>query len=149
MRRDFSLEGLGQAVPQVPPVADLDRAGQRAADGLAVGARAVAADDLDAWVIAQPRLHDIGGAAGQDIDAVPGLGVDEDGRVDRLRRSAKSSIPSTRGNAIPGSGIRSRVRSEVCRESGTPSAARSAAPARPANSLQGDVPPDGSRVVRR
>ena len=54
VRGDFLLGGLAEAVPQVPAVADLDRAGQRLADGLAVGARAVTAHDLDSRVIPQP-----------------------------------------------------------------------------------------------
>jgi hypothetical protein len=55
-------------VPQVPAVADLDRAGQCAADRLAVGARAITAHDLHAGMGARPGLDDAGGAAGQDID---------------------------------------------------------------------------------
>jgi hypothetical protein len=66
----------------VPPVPGLDRAGHRAAGRLGVCPGSVPADDLDARVLAQPRLHDIGGPARQDIDPGPGLGVDQDGRVD-------------------------------------------------------------------
>ena len=149
MRRDLLLGGLGQAVPQVPAVADLDRGGQRAADRLGVGAGAVAAHDLDAGMLAQPGLHDVGGAAGQHIDALAGLGVDEHGGVARLRRSAKSSIPSTRGTVTAGSGIASSTRSAVCRETAMPSAASSRAPARPANSRTTALTCPFSRQVRR
>jgi hypothetical protein len=31
----------------------------------------------------QPLLRDVSGAAGDDVDAAPGLGVDEHGRVDQ------------------------------------------------------------------
>jgi hypothetical protein len=48
---------------------------------LAVGARGVAADHLDARMLAQPCLHDSRGLAGQHVDAPPGLGVDEHGGV--------------------------------------------------------------------
>ena len=47
MRGDLLRPASAEAVPQVPAVADLHRAGQRLADGLAVGARAVTAHDLD------------------------------------------------------------------------------------------------------
>jgi hypothetical protein len=33
-------------------------------------------------VLAEPVLHDIGGAAFQDVGAPAGLGVNQDGRVD-------------------------------------------------------------------
>jgi hypothetical protein len=82
VRHDLLPDGLAETVPQVPAVADLDRAGQRLADRLAVSARAVAADDLDAGMVLQPFLSDLGGAAGDDVDAAAGLGVDEHGRVD-------------------------------------------------------------------
>jgi hypothetical protein len=65
----------------VPPVTGLHRAGQRPADGLGVGTGPVPAHDLDAWVGAQPRLRDVGGPAGQDVDPATGLGVDQDRRV--------------------------------------------------------------------
>jgi hypothetical protein len=61
------------------PVADLDRIGQRPADRLGIGARAVAAHDLHAGMITQPRLDHVSRAAGQDIHALAGLGVDEHG----------------------------------------------------------------------
>ena len=77
MRRDFLADGLGQQVPQVPAVADLHRAGQGPADGLAVGSRPVTADDLDSGVVPQPLLRDAGGAALDRIDSAAGLGVGE------------------------------------------------------------------------
>jgi hypothetical protein len=83
VRRDFLPDGLAEAVPQVPAVADLDRAGQCLVDGLAVGARAVTAHDLDPWMAPQPLLGDVSGAAGDDVDAPAGPGVDEHRRVDQ------------------------------------------------------------------
>ena len=82
MRGDLFQHGSGQAVPQVPAVTGLDRAGQRAADRLAIGAGPVAAYDLHAGMPAQPRLQYVSLPAGQDIDPLAGLGVDQDGRVD-------------------------------------------------------------------
>jgi hypothetical protein len=38
VRRDLLPGSLGKKMPQVPAVTDLHRAGQRLADGLAVGA---------------------------------------------------------------------------------------------------------------
>jgi len=81
VRGDLPEDGLAQAVPQVPAVTGLDRAGQGTADRLAVGAGPVPAYDLHAGVNAQPRLRHAGGPARQDIDALPGLGVDHDGGV--------------------------------------------------------------------
>ncbi|GAA2771542.1 hypothetical protein GCM10020219_046390 [Nonomuraea dietziae] len=75
-------EGLVTEIrPQVPPVADLYRIRQGTSNRLAVGARPVAADDLDPRVGSQPRLQHIGTAAGQNIDPLAGLGVDQDGGI--------------------------------------------------------------------
>ena len=82
MSGDFLRGGLGQQMPQVPAVPALHGVRQRRADGLAVGPRPVTGDDLDAGVLAEPVLDDIGGASFQDVDAPAGLGVDEDRRVD-------------------------------------------------------------------
>jgi hypothetical protein len=104
MRGGFLRGGLGQAVPQLPAVADLHASGQRRADGLPVCPGTVPADDLDPGVLAQPVLDDIGGAVLQDIDAAAGLGVDEDGRVDEAAFQGKvvnaqdaGALPSREG----------------------------------------------------
>ena len=78
MRGHLFQDGLAQAVPQVPAVAGLDSAGQGPPDCLAVGAGPVPAYHFDSPVTAQPRLHHISGAAGHDVDPLPGLGVDHD-----------------------------------------------------------------------
>jgi hypothetical protein len=82
VRGDFLPDGLAEAVPQVPAVADLHRRGKRPADGLAVSSRPVAAHDLYAGMVPQPLLGDVGGAAGDDVDAAASPGVDEHGGVD-------------------------------------------------------------------
>ncbi|GAA3843717.1 hypothetical protein GCM10022226_78360 [Sphaerisporangium flaviroseum] len=71
----------GQAVPQMPAVADLYRVRCALADGFGVGGRAVAAHDLDAGVRTQPRDQRGGLAVGQHIDAAVGDRVDEQGRI--------------------------------------------------------------------
>ena len=97
MRGDFLPDGLAEAVPQVPAVADLHRVRQCLADGLAVGARPVPAHDLDSRVVPQPLLRDISGAALDDIDAPAGLGVDEDGRVDQAASQREVVNPEHAG----------------------------------------------------
>ncbi|GAA3294361.1 hypothetical protein GCM10020295_18680 [Streptomyces cinereospinus] len=57
---DFLADGLGEVVPQVPAVADLDRVGQGSADRLGIGGRSVPAHGLDARMCAQPCLQDGG-----------------------------------------------------------------------------------------
>jgi hypothetical protein len=75
---DFGQDLVAQVLPQMPPVADLHRVGQGPADRLGVGGRAVPAHDLDPLLASQPCFQDGGLAVGQDIDAFPGLGVDDD-----------------------------------------------------------------------
>lgn len=78
MRGDFFTDGLGEVVPQVPAVADLDRIGQSSTDRLCVGGRSVPAHGLDARMSAQPGLQSGGFAAGQYLDPLTGLGADDD-----------------------------------------------------------------------
>ena len=82
MRGHLLQDRLAQAVPQVPAVPGLDRVRQRPPDRLPIGTGPVAADDLNARMIAQPGLQHRGLSAGQHIDPLPSLGVDQDGRVD-------------------------------------------------------------------
>jgi hypothetical protein len=77
----------------VPAVTGLDRAGQRAADRLAIGAGPVAAYDLDAGVPAQPRLQHVSLSAGQDIDPLAGLGADTPSPP-KVRQSHLSDSPT-------------------------------------------------------
>jgi hypothetical protein len=65
----------------MPAVTDLNRTGQRPADCFAIGTGPVPAHDLDTRVAAQPGFQHVGLAAIQDIDPLPGLGVDQDGRI--------------------------------------------------------------------
>ncbi len=70
MRGDFFGDGLGEVVPQVPAVADLDRVGQGSADRLGVGGRSVPAHGLDARMPAQPGFQSGGFPAGQHLDSL-------------------------------------------------------------------------------
>ncbi len=81
MTGDFFADGLAEVVPQVPAVGDLDGVRQRAADRFGIGARAVPAHDLHSGMGSQPGLQNIGRAAGQDVDPLAGLGVDQHGGV--------------------------------------------------------------------
>ena len=89
MRRHFLQHRLAQAVPQMPAVTSLDRAGQRPADRLAISAGPVAADDFGARVLAQPGHQHIGPATGQHTGPLPGLSAGQDGRVDLAAAQGK------------------------------------------------------------
>jgi hypothetical protein len=78
VRGDFFADGLGKVVPQVPAVADLDRVRQGSADRLGVGGRSVPAHGLDVRTCAQPCLQGGGLTAGQYLDPLTGLGIDDD-----------------------------------------------------------------------
>jgi hypothetical protein len=148
VRRDLLPDGLAQAVPQVPAVAGLDRRWQRLADGLAVSTRPITAHDLDPGMIPQPLLDGVGGAAGEDVNAPAGLGVDEHGRVDAAA-AQREVIDSTRGTVTSGRGICRRTRSAVCRDTAMPSAGSSRAEARPANPCATALTWAVSREMRR
>lgn len=60
----------------MPPIVDLHRIGNRSAYRFRVSARAVSTHDLDARVLAKPRFECVDAAAGQDVDAFTGFGVD-------------------------------------------------------------------------
>ena len=91
VRGDFFADGLGEVVPQVPAVADLDRVGQGSADRLGVGGRSVPAHGLDARMFAQPGFQGGGVAAGQYLDPLAGLGVDDDRGV---------AVPAPQGEVV-------------------------------------------------
>ena len=90
----------------MPPVADLHRLRQRPARRLAVGPRAVTAQDLDPGMVPQPCLGHVRGPARNDIDAAAGLGVDQHGRVDQAaaqREVVDSQHPRHRRTGQAGS----------------------------------------------
>ena len=75
---------------------------------------------------AQPFFDDVRGAARQDVDAPPGLGVDEHGGVAAAAAQREVIHAQHRGTATAGRGIRSKTRRR-CRETRMPSASRSSA----------------------
>ncbi|GHE13725.1 hypothetical protein GCM10010339_81640 [Streptomyces alanosinicus] len=81
MGADLGRRRVAEVLPQEPAVADLHRFGQSPGYALAAGARAIAADDLDAGVLAQPPFQGVGGTAREDVDALASLGVGQDGGV--------------------------------------------------------------------
>ena len=149
MRGDFLPDGLTEAVPQVPAVADLDRAGQCPADRLAVGARPVTAHDLDPGMAAQPLLRDIGGAAGDDVDAPAGLGVDEHGRVDAAAAQREVVDPQYPRHRQRGQGDLEKDPQRGMPGGRDAQRRQQARPARPANSRATALTCPVSRVVRR
>nr|WP_248843287.1 hypothetical protein [Streptomyces virginiae] len=76
------LHGLGEVVPQVVAIRDVDGVGGAEAPGLRIGAGAVSADHLDSRVGGEPSAHGLDAAVGQEVDDVTGLDVDQDRRVD-------------------------------------------------------------------
>jgi hypothetical protein len=56
----FLPDGLGEVVPDVPPVADLEGIGQGLVQGFGVAGGTVTADDLDARMLTQPRGKGVG-----------------------------------------------------------------------------------------
>lgn len=81
MSGDLLAHGVTQAVPQMPPVGDLNRGGQRVPHRLRIRGRAVPAHDLDARVRPQPPGHHFGAAPSQHVDPGAGVGIDQHGGV--------------------------------------------------------------------
>ena len=79
---DGAFYGLGQVVPWMPPIGDLD--GQRRARSSVVGVAAavVPADDLHARVGIQPGAEGFRGPLGQHVHRPAGLDVEQHGPVD-------------------------------------------------------------------
>ena len=81
MRGDAPLDRLGEVLPQVEPVGDLDRVRRPGAGAVGVGAGAVPADHLDAGMGGQPVRERLGVAAFQQVQRGAGLAVDQHGAV--------------------------------------------------------------------
>jgi hypothetical protein len=100
------LDGLGEVLPQVEPVGDLDRVRCPGPGAVGVGARPVAADDLDPGVGCQPAGQRLGVTALDEAGRRAGLDVDEqravmlaapDREVVQLLRHRSKSIYPDRG----------------------------------------------------
>ena len=79
---DDLLDGLDEVVPQVPAIRDLHRVGGPDPDAFGVGAGPVAAHDLRAGVLAQPRRESVGGPVAEQVQRPVGGEVDHDRAVD-------------------------------------------------------------------
>jgi hypothetical protein len=75
------LDGLGQVRPQMPAVADLHCLRCCGPDRLGIGRRPVAAYDLHARMVTQPRGQGVGFAVGQHIDTAMGDRIDQQRRI--------------------------------------------------------------------
>ncbi len=91
MSTDDFLDGVAEVLQQVPPVGDLDRVRCSLAGALGVAAASVAADDLNARVVAQPGGEGVGGAVGQNVDRPAGVHVEQHRRV---------SVPTAAGEVV-------------------------------------------------
>jgi DNA ligase D-like protein (predicted 3'-phosphoesterase) len=119
---DRPLDRLGEVVPQVPAVRDLDRVRSTAGAAVGVDPGPVPADHLSSRPGSQPRGERIRRALVQDVGRAPGLDVNQQRAVTAPLRSANSSTPSTRGETLTvGSGIARTRRISVIRL--TPAAA--------------------------
>jgi hypothetical protein len=71
------LDGLGEVLPQVEPVGDLDRLRRPGPGSVRVRSRPVSADDLDPGVSGEPVREGLGVAAHEEVERGAGLDVDE------------------------------------------------------------------------
>jgi hypothetical protein len=79
---DGLLHVLGQVVPQMPAVGDLDRRRCPMPSSIGVGAGPVPADHLGARVLAQPPGEGVGFPVAQQIDRSVGGDVDQHRAID-------------------------------------------------------------------
>jgi hypothetical protein len=79
---DGLLYRLGQVVPQVPAIGDLDRRGRACAGAVSVGTGAVPAHDADPGVLFEPTLEGVRGAVREHVQRPVGVDVDDDRAVD-------------------------------------------------------------------
>jgi hypothetical protein len=81
VRGDGPLDRLGEVLPQVEPVGDLDRVRRPGAGTVSVGAGTVPADHLNTGMGGQPVRERLGVAAFQQVKRGAGLAVDQHGAV--------------------------------------------------------------------
>jgi len=73
-----ALEGLAQVLGDVPAIGHLHRLRRSARRALGVGLAAIAANDLDPWMLLQPGRDRRGAAIGQEINHLMLRQIDED-----------------------------------------------------------------------
>ena len=81
VRGGAPFDGLGEVLPQVEPVGDLDRLWCPGAGPVGVGAGAVAADHLNPGMGGQPARQRLSVAAFEQVQRCAGLAVDDDRAV--------------------------------------------------------------------
>lgn len=140
---DAPLGGLAQAVPQMPPVRDLDRLRRSCCGALGEERRAVPADHLDAGPLCEPRGQARCFPVREEVDRTAGSHAHQDSAVAAALAVAYSSTPPTRGAATSGSGSASARRRTVLRLTNTPRRAARRAPVRPAKAR-----PTAARLAR-
>ena len=78
---DASLDGLGEVLPQMEPVRDLDRVRCAGAGCFGIGAGAVPADDLRFSMLGEPLGQRRGVTARQQVNDPAVLAVEQNGAV--------------------------------------------------------------------
>ena len=79
---DCLLYRLGEVVPQVLAISDLDRAGCAAADGLGISTGPIPAHDLDPGILAQPVGEGGCSPIRKQLDRSVGVDIDDHRPVD-------------------------------------------------------------------
>jgi hypothetical protein len=126
------LDGLGEVLPQVEPVGDLDGVRCPAAAPLN-GAGPVPADHLDAGMGGQPVRERLGVPAFQQVKRRAGLAVDDDRAVVLPAPDGEVIDPGHPRAGAAGSGAAMTSRTRTCLLAGMPRIAASRDPARPAS----------------
>jgi hypothetical protein len=101
------LDVLGEVVPQVPAVGDLDRNRCALAGAVGVGAGAVPADDLGAGMLAQPVGEGVGFPVGKQVHRAVAVDVDQDGAV-AVAAAQREVVDAEHGHAA-GIGVGQRA----------------------------------------
>jgi hypothetical protein len=78
---EHTAERITAVAQQMPPVGDLNGLRRSLAGSIGVGAGPIAHDDLDRWMVLEPRGQGLGRAVGQQVDAAPALEITEDRAV--------------------------------------------------------------------
>jgi hypothetical protein len=146
--RDALLNGLGQVLPQVEPVGDLDCVRCPGPGSARVRARAVPADHLDPGMGGQPVRERLGVAAFDEVERGAGLDVDEQRAVVLAapdREVIDPGHPRGRGlrvrdghdqpqQDLPGRGDAGTLRLAASRDPARPASATAIRPSIPASS---------------
>lgn len=111
---DGLLDVLGEVVPQMPPIGDLNSLWRTHTGALGIGVSAIPADDLHAGMPPEPSGEGAGFAVGQNVDRPAGLDVDQHSRIPVP--SAEREIIHAQGGERSGLGCDAKV----SRVSGSP-----------------------------